>query len=197
MYKEITLPNGETYDIIELVDTQCYHFGPFEMPISSYLGGYFKSRNKGYLSDKIQEYSEFTAGALGNSDEQLQSLISFADLSNKIYDKLLLVEWIIMFTNIAEEHGFTVEVDDNEIYLNIFSPAGQDSCHEFSICETYDKTEYDFSVMVDAFDPDAEALLWVDSDGHGKNGAPYRLRDVLEDMEWVKDKLDKLNEDIM
>lgn len=197
MYKDLVLPNGEKYNIIELVDTQCYNFGPFEYPVSSYLGGYFRSQDKLSLSQKIQEYAEFTAEALGNQDEQLQNLISFTELSDMIYNKLLLVEWIIFFTNIAEEEGFSVDVDDDEIYLNIYSPAGQDSNHLFSICDTYDKTEYDFSMMADAFDPDAEALLWVDANGHGKNGAPYRLRDILEDMEWIKNKLDALNEKIM
>lgn len=36
------------------------------------------------------------------------------------------------------------------------------------------------------YDVDSEAYLWLDSEGHGKNGAPYRMRDVLEDMEACK-----------
>ena len=32
------------------------------------------------------------------------------------------------------------------------------------------------------FDPDEQAMLWVGPDGHGKNGAPYSLKDILEDM---------------
>lgn len=35
----------------------------------------------------------------------------------------------------------------------------------------------------DAYDPDYEASLWRGDDGHGKNGAPYRISDIVEDME--------------
>lgn len=40
----------------------------------------------------------------------------------------------------------------------------------------------------EAYDPEAETMLWLDSDGHGKNGAPYHMKDVLADMEeaWKK-----------
>lgn len=32
------------------------------------------------------------------------------------------------------------------------------------------------------FDPDEEAYKWLGPDGHGMNGAPYHMADVLEDM---------------
>jgi hypothetical protein len=32
-------------------------------------------------------------------------------------------------------------------------------------------------------------MLWVDDSGHGKNGAPYRLRDIIDDMENVEEEL--------
>ena len=45
---------------------------------------------------------------------------------------------------------------------------------------------------------DEETYLWLDNRGHGKNGAPYRMRDVLEDMEaaekMVEDLLDAIRE---
>ena len=28
------------------------------------------------------------------------------------------------------------------------------------------------------YDPDEEAYLWIGDDGHGKNGAPYRISDM-------------------
>lgn len=44
------------------------------------------------------------------------------------------------------------------------------------------------------FDADAEAYLWLDSNGHGKNGAPYRTKDVLADMEAAEGMVSKLLE---
>jgi len=37
-----------------------------------------------------------------------------------------------------------------------------------------------------------EAYLWLDSNGHGKNGAPYRMRDVLDDMEEAEKMIETL-----
>lgn len=39
----------------------------------------------------------------------------------------------------------------------------------------------------EAFDPDEEAMLWIGPDGHGKNGAPYRIADIVKDMEDAED----------
>ena len=33
------------------------------------------------------------------------------------------------------------------------------------------------------FDVSYETSLWIGSDGHGKNGAPYEIKDIYEDME--------------
>ena len=35
-------------------------------------------------------------------------------------------------------------------------------------------------------------MLWTDSSGHGKNGAPYRLKDIITDMEEVESRLEEL-----
>ena len=38
----------------------------------------------------------------------------------------------------------------------------------------------------ESFDVSEEAYLWLDNSGHGKNGAPYDMRDVYNDMEEAK-----------
>lgn len=48
------------------------------------------------------------------------------------------------------------------------------------------------SEYYEGFDVDAEAYLWLDSNGHGKNGAPYRMRDVLDDMEAAERMVEQL-----
>ncbi len=39
----------------------------------------------------------------------------------------------------------------------------------------------------EGYDPDEEAMLWTGPDGHGKNGAPYRLSDIIKDMEQCEE----------
>lgn len=39
------------------------------------------------------------------------------------------------------------------------------------------------------FDPDEEAYKWLGPDGHGMNGAPYHMADVLEDMVDAKQRI--------
>lgn len=46
----------------------------------------------------------------------------------------------------------------------------------------------------EGFDPDYEAYLWIGTDGHGKNGAPYHIKDIVSDMEEVETMIDKLCE---
>lgn len=36
------------------------------------------------------------------------------------------------------------------------------------------------------FDVDEEAYIWIGSDGHGKNGAPYHIADIVKDMRKPK-----------
>ena len=44
------------------------------------------------------------------------------------------------------------------------------------------------------FNPDYEAYLWIGTDGHGKNGAPYRIKDIVSDMEQAEAMIEKLYE---
>ena len=93
-----------------------------------------------------------------------------------------------------EAVGFTVQQNTDYIFLRIFSPAGQD-CNLI-----FDKDEYrDFDAFAaeiygryEDFDVSTETMLWLDSEGHGKSGAPYEMKAVLEDMEWFENKLFEL-----
>lgn len=83
---------------------------------------------------------------------------------------------------------------DNEYRLGKFSPKGQD----FSIMIEGEDTESLIGSIYQAYenyDVSEETYLWLDNTGHGTNGAPYQLRDVLEDMEYCEQMiLDLYNE---
>ena len=63
-----------------------------------------------------------------------------------------------------------------------------DSTQEFSLEETADLHAFAEAVkdVYENFDPDEETNLWLGPDGHGKNGAPYSMRDVLDTMEQLE-----------
>lgn len=90
----------------------------------------------------------------------------------------------------AENCGWHVYVYDDptkdEVIFEFskFTPAG----HDFSFSATMQDGSFDDLIKevedyYEGFDPDEEAYLWLDESGHGRNGAPYRMKDVLEDME--------------
>lgn len=101
---------------------------------------------------------------------------------------------------VAEDNGWRVDTEEQsngnvELTFYQYSPAGQD----FSFYITLDKDDgiRDCTQAVyeyyEAYEPEAEAMLWLDSDGHGKNGAPYHMRDLLEDMEACETMLEDLS----
>lgn len=93
------------------------------------------------------------------------------------------------FIKIANDLGWSVTTDDYDIELQFYTDYGQDFSFSVNRTEDYVKQVYEY---YDSFDPSAEALLWCDDFGHGKNGAPYLLKDIIADMEEVEQKLEQL-----
>ena len=90
------------------------------------------------------------------------------------------------FQEIAERLGWNVTIDGHHIDLQRYSPEGQD-CN-FSIRSDGNLVEEAYR-LYENYDPSEETMMWVDESGHGKNGAPYHLKDILADMEAVEEML--------
>lgn len=90
---------------------------------------------------------------------------------------------------LAESQDWVVDIIDNgdSNYTFVFrksSPAGQDFFFEVDIEEN--NIQYLLENIYDFYknyDCSYEAYLWLDNTGHGKNGAPYDMKDVYEDMQ--------------
>lgn len=95
------------------------------------------------------------------------------------------------FNEIAEQNGWSVSEDEDYIELSQYTTQGQD--FSFSINKHNNYCEEVYSYYED-FDPSEEAIKWVDSSGHGRNGAPYLLKDIIADMEEVKEMVYNLYE---
>lgn len=97
-----------------------------------------------------------------------------------------------------EETGFSVDHEDGNIYyFGKFSSAGQD--FGFSI-DTEDSIEVFANNTLEYynnFDVSYEAYIWLDESGHGKNGAPYDMKDVYEDMEECREFIKELYDLLM
>ena len=97
---------------------------------------------------------------------------------------------------IAEELGWTVTWDNNNdgtkfVNFSQYSPAGQDFSVELEY-KTLGEIEDRLREYYDSYDPSEEAYYWLDHHGHGKNGAPYEMIDVYNDMKACKEMIDKL-----
>jgi hypothetical protein len=92
------------------------------------------------------------------------------------------------FLKALDENDFTVYDDgDGTFDFGKYSPAGQD----FHFCIYGGKNKGDLLLNArdyyENFDPSEEAYYWLDNTGHGKNGAPYDMGDLYNDMVACKE----------
>lgn len=104
-------------------------------------------------------------------------------------------ELIQRITDIAEEKGWSVDVED-ERQSNIrfefqrYTKYGQGFHFNAGMQgEDVDTLIDSVKEYYEGFDPDYEACLWIGDDGHGRNGAPYHIKDIVEDMEDADEKI--------
>ena len=106
---------------------------------------------------------------------------------------------------IAEREGWEVDsyyVDEKETNIcfqfSKYSPAGQDFYFEVSV-PNEDNEDIVFDYFKNAiykywegFDVCYETYIWLDETGHGRNGAPYDMKDLYEDMQACADMIHDL-----
>lgn len=90
-------------------------------------------------------------------------------LSKKLIDKI-------------KEHHFSINEYENDYYFGKYSSEGQDFGFSIDKKDTLDEFADEILYCYEAYDPSEEASLWLGPDGHGKNGAPYAMIDVYNDM---------------
>ncbi len=92
-----------------------------------------------------------------------------------------------------ENEGFSIYQCDESVFdFGKYSPAGMDF-------HFWADTENDIHYFADNilslyqdFDVSSETYLWLDQNGHGKNGAPYDMKDVYIDLEYCQKYIDDL-----
>lgn len=108
-------------------------------------------------------------------------------------------EIIDKITECAENKSWSVSFETDQekgivvCEFSKYTPAGQDFSFSVAMKEnSLDSLVADMEEYYEGFDVDSEAYLLLDDNGHGKNGAPYRMKDVLEDMEVAEKYIESL-----
>ena len=91
-----TLPNGTELDLLGDgpgdMEYICLVCGEFETPISELLETYKQEPDnlrRQSIADEIRDQAYFFAGEIGNYDENLQQMISWDELGEQIYSRLI------------------------------------------------------------------------------------------------------------
>ena len=93
------------------------------------------------------------------------------------------------------------EISDGNtiVTFQFYTDYGQDVMMEIELEDWNDTEEIcdKLKKLYENFDVDYETYIWIGEDGHGKNGAPYHIQDILNDMENAEKKLGELYEEFM
>lgn len=86
--------------------------------------------------------------------------------------------------DLLEEEDYSVYDDDSGyVQISKYSTAGQDWSTDIALGKDINEFADNIYSAYESYDPEYEASLWIGDDGHGKNGAPYHIKDIVEDME--------------
>ena len=92
--------------------------------------------------------------------------------------------------NKIEEAGWSIYHEDGNVYdFGKHSPAGQDFHISVDTGNDVDLFKHNVYERYIDFDVSQETYLWLDESGHGKNGAPYDMKDLYEDMEACQEMI--------
>lgn len=93
--------------------------------------------------------------------------------------------------------SFGEQRDETYAEFESYTDAGQDLIVTIWI-DNKDESMSDVSAKLRDYafnyDPDEEASKWIGENGHGMNGAPYHLSDILADMEDAKQMIYDLSD---
>lgn len=95
--------------------------------------------------------------------------------------------------NRLEKRGWNTELYEDGLELQKYSPAGQDFVIQLE-GETFDELVESAKKFNESYDPSKEAMRWIDDKGHGINGAPHDLIDLVQDLIWCKQETKKLSD---
>lgn len=83
---------------------------------------------------------------------------------------------------LAEGMDWSVTVDGNDVDFQYYTNYGQDCHMNITLTKDFETFVQAIYSYYESYDVSEETALWIDDSGHGKNGAPYDIEDILNDM---------------
>lgn len=119
-------------------------------------------------------------GSLHHGWHKLRIIMYIDDLTDAVVECAEAGGWEV-------NAGIYYKEQKSEFEFGKLTPAGQNfSFFALMKCSNINSLIEDIDKYYEVFDVDTETYQLLDNKGHGKNGAPYRMGDVLNDMEAVK-----------
>ena len=98
------------------------------------------------------------------------------------FDEDPLPTYVEVLEPLFTKKGYRTEIDGNTIAFYKKAPNGLDFSFEVDIGDDINDFSRNIHNTFMDYDVSYETYLWLDNTGHGKNGAPYEMEDVLEDI---------------
>ena len=98
------------------------------------------------------------------------------------FDEDPLLTYVEVLEPLFAKEGYRTEIDGNTLTFYKTAPNGLDFSFEVNIGDDINDFSRNIHNTFMDYDVSYETYLWLDNTGHGKNGAPYELEDVLEDI---------------
>ena len=122
------------------------------------------------------------------ADIDFEDLVEIYDNADNLeswyycFDEDPLPTYVEVLEPLFAKKGYRTEIDGNTITFYKKAPNGLDFSFEVDIGDDINDFSRNIYEAFMDYDVSYETYLWLDNTGHGKNGAPYELEDILEDI---------------
>ena len=118
-------------------------------------------------------------------------------MKNSIRKMFSAKQWRAIHSNSDWEVDFSQENSSvTATFVPLFS-LNRDYSLEIEDVRDFDDLCKKVQESYEGFYPDYETFLWIGPNGHGINGAPYRIRDILDEQELIESKLSDLSRSLI
>ena len=122
------------------------------------------------------------------ADIDFEDLVEIYDNADNLeswyycFDEDPLPTYVEVLEPLFAKEGYHIEINNDTVTFYKTAPNGLDFSFEVDIGDDINDFSRNINNTFMDYDVSYETYLWLDNTGHGKNGAPYELEDVLEDI---------------
>lgn len=145
--------------------------------VQNFFDGYIE-----YLWELAEENSK-------KADMDFEDLVEIYDNADNLEgwyycsDEDPLPTYVEVLEPLFAKEGYRTEINYDTVTFYKKAPKGLDFSFEVNIGDDINDFARNIHNLFMDYDVSYETYLWLDNTGHGKNGAPYELEDVLEDIQ--------------